>query len=293
MSITLLFLLTMVPGTIFLGFSDVLGKKILSADINEHLMISIGFGGVGIIASSMLFFTGIPDIREGFWGALAGTVFLNIFAQWFFLKAFKKEEASLVSPLRLLSPPLTLLTGLIILGEKPGLFGILGVLTTFVGLWFLLTEGSGIRRISVAGLLRRPGLLYGIAGALAFAVSLPLDKKAVVASSAFLFIALAFLVIAAGNFLIGWSLAESRRTFYTIPKETARWLPLYILALAGGALLTVQALNYAFVAYASSVKRLWSLWAILFSGAFLKEKHIGRKLIGAGIMLSGIALTLL
>ena len=46
MSLTLLFLLTMVPGTLFLGLNDVLTKKLLAYPIHERLLLAISFAGV-------------------------------------------------------------------------------------------------------------------------------------------------------------------------------------------------------------------------------------------------------
>jgi len=55
--------------------------------------------------------------------------------------------------------------------------------------------------------------------------------------------------------------------------------------------LTTQALNYTLAAYAASVKRLWSFWAVILSGQILGEKDISHRLAATGIMLAGIVIT--
>lgn len=68
---------------------------------------------------------------------------------------------------------------------------------------------------------------------------------------------------------------------------------IYILSWCGGSILCAQGLNYALVAYAASIKRLWSLWAVLFSSVVLREKNIGRKVMATGIMIAGILVTII
>ena len=60
-----------------------------------------------------------------------------------------------------------------------------------------------------------------------------------------------------------------------------------------GIVLTNQALNYSFAAYASSLKRLQAVWTIIIAGKFLKEKDMGQKIFATAIMLVGIMLTVL
>jgi|TARA_Y100000310_G_scaffold162742_1_gene162689 drug/metabolite transporter (DMT)-like permease len=281
----------MLPGTVFLGFYDVFTKKILSSNINERFLIALDFCLVGILVLGVTAAFGLPEIKSGFWVAFSSTVFLNIFAIWFFTKAFQKEDVSLVSPIRLISPPLTLLTGFIILKENPSLYGIIGVLVTFFGLWILLNSTKKIKIFSFREIRKHTGVLYAIAGSISFAISLPFDKKATITSSAPFLIGLGFFLIGFGNLVIGFILSKNKKDFFYIPKIVRKFLFPYIIIHSIGAVLTMQAINYSLAAYTSSVKRLWSFWAIIFSGAILKEKNIGKKLIAALIMLAGIVLT--
>lgn len=141
--------------------------------------------------------------------------------------------------------------------------------------------------------MRRPGVRLGICGALSFAVSLPFDKKAVITSSSFFTIVILFTGVALGNIIIGYVLNMRNQQLRFNFKDNWRTLVImpFVHTLASG--LSFTALNYALVAYAGSVKRLWSLWAVLLSGKFLGEKNIGRKLLATGVMLAGIVVTLL
>lgn len=291
----LIFLLMMVPGTFLLGLNDVLVRRVLRrGTTSEQLLLGYEFVAVGILSIIPLMIQGLPDIKPGFWSAIIIGTVLNVFAQWSWYTAFKKEEASLISPLRLITPPLVLITGYLILREEPTLGGIVGVLITVVGLLLLLQSEavwSGKRLVDV---IKRPGVLLGIWGAVSFAISLPLDKKAVVNSSALLTVVLAFLGVGLANVIIGKLLnlrdQGARRIDFKNNLGILLTLP-FIHALA--AFFTFSALNYALVAYAGSIKRLWSFWTVLLSGKLLGEQNIGKKLLATAIMLAGIAVTVL
>lgn len=293
MSDTALFLLTILPATVFLGVVDVLVRKILKTQrVNEQLLIAYEFIGTSVILSVPLFIRGVPEIQAGFWSAALASIFLNGFAVWGWYEAFKREEASLISPLRLLTPPLVILTGFLILGEVPSWGGAAGILLTIVGLWFLVTNEAHADRMRFRDVVRRPAVLLGLYGAVSFAVSLPFDKKAVITSSALFAVAVTFAGTALINFLI--ALFRRRRNplllFGSEHRVTLAVLP---FVHAAASYLSASALNYALVAYVGSAKRLWSLWAVIFAGAFLKEGNIKKKLIATLIMFVGIAVTVL
>lgn len=288
-----LFLLLMVSGTFFLGANDVYVKKVLRSGIPEGFILALATGGSGLILLLIAAIQGIPEIGDGFVGAFMGTVVLNIVAQLLWYKAFKREDASLISPIRLLTTPFVLFTGFLLLKEVPSALGASGIFVTIVGLWLLLS-GESKEEKSVLEVLKRPGVTFAVLGALLYAFSSPLDKAAVLNSSPLFFSGAAFTLIGLGSFIIALMEGHKARSFqllveYGNKKELAGLVLTHTLA-AG---LTASALPYALIAYSASLKRLSSLWAVVLSGAFLKEKNILRKVLATIIMLGGIATTLL
>ncbi len=293
MSNTFLFLTFMLPGTLFLGLYDVLLRSLLrDGKVNERFLLGVIFTGSGLIFLLSFLFIGTPELKPGFWSAYGGTLLLNIFGQWAFYKAFRHEEASFVSPLRLLTPPLVLVTGFFILGEAPSWWGIMGVVVTIAGLFILLRAEAKSFQLKLSQILRRTGAWYAAAGALAFAFSFPLDKKAVITSSTVFFGTLVLLGIGLTSIILSMRRNHIYENLATIRKDIL-FIALVILIATAGFFLATNALHYAFAAYASSVKRLLSFWAVLFGGAFLKEKNIRTKIAATVIMLAGIAITLL
>lgn len=293
MSSIWIFLILMIPGTFFLGLNDVLVRKVLrNSNTNEQSLLAYEFIGVGVIGAFLLVISGMPELRPGFWPAVLISTSLNIFAQWAWYTAFKKEEASLISPLRLITPPIILFTGFLFLKETPSLAGVVGVLVTFLGLWLLFHEEAAWRHKHFLDVIKKPGVLLGIFGAVSFAISFPFDKKAVVASSALFALTLGFLGVGLANALISKVLSLKNRINRNLNfKSNLKVLLILPFIHTFAAYLTFQALNYSLAAYAGSVKRLWSLWAVILSGQFLNEAGAGRKLLATLIMLLGIAVT--
>ncbi len=279
-----LFLALMLPATVLLGLHDVLTKKILARGPNEQALLVVNFFIIGTISFITSLLVGWPEIEPGFWLAFSGTVLLNIVSQWCWYSAFQSGDVSTVSPIRLLTPPLVLITGFLTLKEVPTAGGVLGVIVTFFGLWLLLKPAAKIRLVSKND---KRAIRLALAGAVLFALSFPLDKKAVITSSALFFVGLAFPLIALGNLII-YRLRKQAWPDFTFVRNI-KWLPVYFLIHAGGTMLSTHSLNYALAVYASSVKRLWSFWAVIFSGAILKE-NIGQKLLATIVMLLGISL---
>lgn len=282
----------MLPATFLLGAHDIATKKLLAGTVKEQFLLGVVWSAVGLLSVVALFFSGVPEIKSTFWGAFIGTALLNILGQLSWYRAFKHEPVSVIAPLRLLIPILVIGTGFVFLREAPSWFGVLGIVVTIVGLWLLLGIRAGELKNSLAKTITSPGIRWGFVGALSFAVSFPLDKAATVASSAPFFVS--FLALTVGVISIGlarfvggvtlleqWKVLSARRTLLLAD----------VLFFFAGQLLSVHSLNFAFAAYASSVKRLQSLWSVLFSGAFLKEGETGKKLLATAVMLAGVAIT--
>lgn len=287
------FLALMCAGTFCLGAENILKKKLLHTGMHEQILLGVSWFLGGLFLLPLLLITGVPEVQDGFWYALVATVALNLVGQNLFIRAFALSDVSLVSPIRLIIPPVVMLTGYLFLQETLSLVGILGVLTTVVGLAFVL--GAGERGFSISKILshvRDPGVRFAFLASLIFAVAFPFDKLAVLNSSG-LFASTVIALVLGASILLTASLWQ--RNFIPAIRGGHSLSALSILfaisALLGlGTFLTNQALLYAPVAYASSAKRFQVVWTNILAGAFLKEQHAGERLVGVLVMLLGILL---
>lgn len=290
---SLLFIGLMLGGTFALGLSDVLTRKYLKNGLNEQAFLAITLFFTGALLLPILMLVGIPQIKEGFWVATTITVLLNLVAQNLFIRAFRLSEASLIAPLRLIIPPLVILTGFVFLGETPSLTGAIGIFVTVIGLWFLL-QGRSVEHSPRSVWFGDKGITYGLIGSVLFAISFPFDKLAVVKSSALFATFIIFTIL--GFLTYAVNLAIDRKFSGVLVQTFTRYLKANILVSlcsSIGVLLTNQALNYSLVAYASSLKRFQALWTVIIAGRFLREKEVTHRAIATIIMFAGILLSVL
>lgn len=277
----------MLPGTFLLALLDIFNKRLLQKGFDLVLLQAYSWFFAGIMLFPILFFMAPSPISEipraGFLSAFFITILLNIAGQLSFLYAFKNADASLIGPVRLITMPLVILTGFFVLGEVPSFWGTVGILTSLAGIWLLVKPG---KQPGVSFL--QSGLWWAIFGSIIFAISSAYDKKAVITSSTLFFSVLMLLSVGAACFFITLYKSQSWKAFVPAPNHRKN-LIIIILLTAGGFFLVTHALNYAIVAYAISVKRLWSLWTVLLAGAFLKE-DIKQRLVATLIMLAGVFL---
>ncbi|TAK05209.1 hypothetical protein EPO33_04515 [Patescibacteria group bacterium] len=288
----LLFVGLMLGGTFALGASDVLKKKYLKDGLDDQALLTITLFLTGVLPVPVLLIVGIPEIKEGFWLAAATTILLNVISQNLFIRAFKLSDASLVAPLRLIIPPLVIVTGFVFLRETPSLIGTVGIFVTMVGLWFLLggrkKDGQPVHQVW----LKDRGVAYGLAGSLLFAISFPFDKITVVTSSAIFATCSVFSVLGLCTFAINVvrDRTFARKVFLSCTQHLTANVMVSVFS-AVGIVMTNQALNYSLVAYASSLKRLQALWTVIIAGKFLQEKEMKRRVIATVIMFLGILLS--
>ncbi len=289
-----IFLVLMIPATAFLGAYDVLGKRLmLKAELPVPLLVGVSFLLSGLMLAPFLYWTGIPVIGSGFVSAALGVVLINAVSNFAWYQALKREDASLLAPTRLLTPPLVLVTAYFLLGEVPGVAGAAGVLTTILGLYLLIASEAKTSGIAVLKVLKRPGVAIAFLCAASGAITFSLDKKAVTASSAMLFTVVFFHGVGICNLIACAVTGNLRSENWHALRRNAGRIALFSFVHAAGALLSFAALSFTLAAYAASTKRLWSLFSVLFAGQVLQEKNIGAKLFAVIVMLVGIAIPLI
>src|SRR3989344_6216181 len=279
---------------VFLMFGDTWRKKYLKEGIDEQSLLTVTLFLTGVLLLPVFLVVGFPEIKEGFWLPLFGTIALNLISQNLFIRAFKLSDASLIAPLRLIIPPLVILTGFVFLGEKPTWLGAIGIIVTMIGLWFLLFKKEDATWSRLTAKLKDRGILYGLIGSVLFAISFPLDKIVVIKSSALFGTFVIFSSLGIMTYLLNTIMKPGfNRSLTGVLTKDKKALLLISVASSAGVFLTNQALNYSLAAYVSSLKRLQALWTVLLAGARFKEKKKSRRDFAPLINFLGILLSVL
>lgn len=272
--------------------SDV-GAKAATREAEERLILAVQWTAGGLLltlvclaANPELLRRPLSDfLAPGFWPTLFAGGLLNLVAYYFYVRAFRLSDASLVAPVILLTPVLLLVTSPIMLGEQVSPQGAAGVAFSAVGATFLgRREGGAPLSAALNALTSDKGVRSMFVTAALWSVTANIDKLGVRASSPLLWIAALsdFVALCA---LLYW---------LALPRRAYRWRETRYAALSGtanaiGNALQMYALTLLFVPYVIAIKRFSGLFTVLASSLIFRE-NIRDRLLGASIMLMGAVL---
>ena len=209
----------------------------------------------------------------------------------FLVKALEKGELSVMGPINAYKSVIGMLVAVILLGEVPNLWGILGVGVIIYGSYFVLDSKD--ERFSWA-LLKNPAIQFRIWAMILTAIEAVFVKKVILASST----AYAFICWSVFGFFFSFLLLQ----FYSISIKheckkiaSADFSKYLLLVLCVG---TMQfTTNYTFdhipIDYALSLFQLSSIVSVLLGYRVFQEKEIRKKLLGSLIMIIGSVIIIL
>lgn len=231
--------------------------------------------------------TGVPRVQPSFWPALLAGLTLNLLAFTLYVKAIGFSPLSLTFPFLSFTPLFLLLTSWLILREVPEPVGVLGVLLIVGGAYVINLEKPSQGFLSpFLRIYQEKGSLLMLLVALIWSLTANIDKICVLSSSPPFYLALFYLGFPL--LYLPVMLAGSRGKLYQVKQN----LPgLFFLGLAGALLIVFQmlAIRIALVSYVIGLKRAGMLFSILFGFAFFEERHLKYRLLGAALMMGGVA----
>ncbi len=258
-----------------------LDKKLTAHLSNLPMAFAVNLFALLPIAC-MLFFFPVPhsihDVPMRFWIVLViNCVILYPFQIYTYLHAIRNGEVSSVIPLTVFTPVFNAVTSLLVLGERPSIFGIFGIAVIVIGAYVLLRKKGPRGNIW-------PEILM-ILSMLIFAVNSSLDKVAIEASTVAFYtfinacvctVTLFFCVLAARQSSelrkikeipgkIFWNGMLMGIGFITLEGAFALGNTSYVLAIRTGSLVLVA---------------LWGIWK-------LKEDASSRKMIAIIAFIAG------
>ena len=294
--------------------------KMYIATVDPRILTGIGFtfGGCLLFAVSAL--RGFPVIGPEFFPAVAITIILNILGLNLIFKALSSSDLSLSVPMLSFTPAILIGTSYVILHEAPSLPGFFGICIIVSGSYVLnISAGHEHFLDPVRSMMRNRGSWYMLIVAFLFATSINFDKIAMLNSDPFFGMALTVMSIGIAFLLIS---AYSRRagrkrhtdlSAHTMPPEGRPELtvpsgpPAQAFALkqfAGlslliGIFVAIEAasINVAYtlqiVPYVIAIKRLSIIFMVLYGTIVFSEGELGKRVMGAAIMVVGAVIILL
>ena len=270
---------------LFEATKDVLSKKSLK-DIDEYVVAwSLPFFALPFLLPILLF-TELPPLGERFWLALVTGGTLYAFTLVLYMKAIKTSDLSITVPMLTFTPLFLLITSPLMVGEFPGIFGLIGIFLIVTGSYLLnINKRSHGYFAPFKALLKEKGPRLMLVVAFIWSITANIDKIGLQNSSPL------FWVIAVDTYvaLLMLPLCTFRGNRKT-DQIRANWRALLTLGLFGGltAVCQMTAISLTLVAYVISIKRTSAIGGVLFGYLIFKEKGIRARLVGAIVMVFGV-----
>ncbi len=228
-----------------------------------------------------------PSLSASSWLLLAVIGPLEVAALFLYTRAVARTPLSLCLPFLAFTPPLLIVTGYLVLGERVPPLGVLGVCLVGAGAYAM--HIGDVRRggllAPVRALWREAGPRWMLVVAVIYGLNAAVGKKILLETGPVFFGVLYLALLTAGLLP---ALALSGRPLGPVFRGWRRLAPIgLIVGLA--ALAQFGAYALAPVAYAIAVKRTSLLFGVLAGRIIFGEDRFAERIGGAALMLAGIA----
>ncbi len=232
----------------------------------------------------LLFFSGIPEIKYGFWQTVLVAVPLEIYAVILYVRAITSSPLSLTIPMLGLSPILIMLTSSILIGELPSSYGAVGILMVAAGIYIV---GVDHENHGLSGPVKALFNVYGtkimLLVAVIYSITPVLAKIGITTSGKLFYISV--LILMKSIFMT--FIVSKKLSFSLLKKNAVFFIMLSILNIAEF-VLVLMAFDHLLVNYVMSLKRSSILFSMMFGYLFFREKNITARLIGGTFIVAGI-----
>ena len=273
------------------SFNPIISKRLLAdTDVSVVAWAGQAFGLPLLALNLLLFFGPLPRMDGWFFIGILGSAILNTLAHLAATQALKEGDASLVAPLFVFSPAVTLLVSSVALHEIPAPVPLIGVGLVIVGAYILALSSRREVYTPSQIVAHQRALWLAISASVFWGLTPVFEKTAILHtfpenSTAAAFGALLALAIILFPIM-------RRNAHYPAAQIRARWRGFAALGVIGGIapLFGYAAFSLGLVGYVSALFKMSSVFALLWAFLFLREKDVPRRFPGALVMVVGAIL---
>lgn len=207
------------------------------------------------------------------------------------IKAFEKGDLSILGPINSYKSIVSLIFGVIIIGEMPGLWGLLGVALIILGSYFVLDTTE--ERFSWK-LFKNREVQYRIGAMVVSAIEAIFIKKTIILSS----VSLSFVSWCVIGSLFSYIIMKVLKVDGNLEvakidtKSGVKFLGL-VACIGLMQYTTNYVFQYMVVGYALALFQLSVILSVLFGYTIFKETDIRKKMLGSVIMIAGSVVIIL
>ena len=267
------------------------GKKVGSISVN---LIRLVFAFI-LLSIFNLFTRGmiLPIDASGstwIWLSISGIIGFVI-GDLFLFQAYVEIGSRISMLLMSTVPPITAITGFLIMGERITPLGIVGMITTIIGIALvILTKSSDDKKVKFSHPIK--GLIYAFIGALGQAFGLVFSKLGMGSYNPFAATQIRIIAAIIG-FSIVISVTRNWGKVYKAFKDTKAIKHITVGSFFGpfiGVSLSLLAVQHAPTGIVSTITSITPILLIPVSIIMFKEKIYSKEILGALISLIGISL---
>lgn len=272
-------------------FSNVFQKKLTMSGVHPLWVNFVSFFLLSVVCIVPAFSVDWPSFSPMFWAICAVAGLLSAFGNGFLVRALQLGDLSVLGPINAYKSVVSMIVGIFVLREIPGVWGIAGIAMIIFGSYFVLDTMD--ERFSWKVFLRKE-IQFRLWAMILTAVEAIFIKQIIVMSN----VTVSFIVWswfgALFSVLILPVFGVKPMTQLRRSNNHSLWI---FLALALTIGITQFTTNFVFnrmnVSYALALFQLSSIVTILLGWRIFKEKHIGKKLVGGVIMIVGAVVIIL
>jgi len=257
-------------------------------DVPPHVTLWWRFTLALPVLGVLLAVDGIPDLQPGLLPVLGVFSVMIAAGSLLIIRATQVSPLSSSMPVLSFTPAFLLVTSWLMLGERSGPLGTVGVLAIVIGAYVLNAHRLSVGVLEpVKALVTTRGSLYVLGTAFIYAITANLGKIGIEKSSATFFAAASYLVVSLVvlPFMLRATVSQTR-----VVRAHAGALLLMGVAAAVMMICYAVAVQLTIVPYVIALKRTNGLFSVLFGVLLFREGRLRQSLLGAAIMFAGVVL---
>lgn len=234
------------------------------------------------------------DVGAGYLTLIYIASFLGTFGFWFTMKGLRYIDMSVETPLLNLSIIFTAILGYIFLGEKLGIFDIVGILFIFAGAYLLEANHGGMDLLYPFREFKKSKYLHLLfLGIICYSFSAIVDRTVLkeIDVVTYLFFIYIFATV---NYLALFFMFHRHEfalnAIFKDAKDSVGWVVIFSISKLISNFLFASALTTLYAGIAIAIKRLSTFITVLFAGGLFHEKYWKWRAFSSAIMLFGVAL---
>ena len=271
--------------------SNVLQKQLAQRGAEPLFIITATHALLTVVALPILLVRQPGALAVMFWTNMLIAVVLAVAGNVLLVYALRSADLSVLGPINAYKAVLSLLLAVVLIGEVPTAFGLLGVTLIVAGSYFVVDRAAGQPTSSAfRQFIREPGIQLRFAALVCSATEAVFLKRALIESSpitTFLMWTVFGLPVAAiAIALLPTDIAPETMRFRR-EWPTYLWLAITTGLMQLATLLTFGKLQ---VGYSLALFQLSTLMTVYLGHYYFQERNIRRRLLGSLVMVTGAVL---